>query len=35
MDNSTELVKCPKCASTELGKGKHAGYTVMPPCKIS
>ncbi|WP_017187563.1 hypothetical protein [Alkalibacillus haloalkaliphilus] len=31
MDNSTESLQCPKCGSTDLGKGKHAGYNGMNP----
>ncbi|UOQ45593.1 transcription initiation factor TFIIIB [Halobacillus salinarum] len=31
MNNSTEVINCPKCGSRELGKGKHSGYAVMVP----
>lgn len=26
-----EVDKCPKCGSTELGKGKFSGYAVLTP----
>lgn len=31
MRGSTEATVCPKCGGTELGKGKHSGYSAMNP----
>ena len=31
MIESTKIKECPKCGSSELGKGKHSGYGVMYP----
>ncbi|MEK3765949.1 MULTISPECIES: transcription initiation factor TFIIIB [unclassified Solibacillus] len=29
MSHSTKVSECPKCGSTELGKGQHSGHSVM------
>ncbi|MBD8035850.1 transcription initiation factor TFIIIB [Solibacillus sp. A46] len=31
MSHSTKVSECPKCSSTELGKGQHSGHSVMSP----
>ncbi|WP_445683369.1 transcription initiation factor TFIIIB [Solibacillus sp. FSL W8-0474] len=31
MSHSTKVNECPKCSSTELGKGQHSGHSVMSP----
>lgn len=31
MINISYAKECPKCGSTELGRGKHSGYSVMSP----
>ncbi|QHE51722.1 transcription initiation factor TFIIIB [Pontibacillus sp. HMF3514] len=31
MKSSMQVLECPKCGGTDLGKGKHGGYAVMTP----
>ncbi|MBD1372826.1 transcription initiation factor TFIIIB [Hazenella sp. IB182357] len=31
MNESKEVLNCPECGGTEIGKGKHSGYAVMTP----
>ncbi|MEK5080583.1 transcription initiation factor TFIIIB [Solibacillus sp. FSL W7-1436] len=31
MTNIANKKECPKCGSTDLGRGKHSGYSVMAP----
>ena len=31
MESSMSILKCPKCGSQELGKGKQSGYALMSP----
>lgn len=31
MSEISKVTECPKCGSSELGKGKHSGYSVMSP----
>jgi len=31
MNHASNVSNCPKCGATELGKGKHSGYSVMSP----
>lgn len=31
MESNRKVIECPKCGSTELGKGRQSGYSAMHP----
>lgn len=31
MVETTKVEECPKCGTTELGKGRHSGYATLTP----